>query len=112
MKIKLLLVFSLAFFSFFASAQVRYYTKNAKINFFSETPLEDIDASNNSSVSVLDTQSGSLQFSLLVKGFEFKNEEMQEHFNDDYMESDKFPKAEFKGTLINNSSVNYKKSGT
>jgi len=79
MKIKLLLVFSLAFFSFFASAQVRYYTKNAKINFFSETPLEDIDASNNSSVSVLDTQSGSLQFSLLVKGFEFKNEEMQEH---------------------------------
>ena len=112
MKIKLLLVFSLAFFSFFASAQDRYYTKNAKINFFSETPLEDIDASNNSSVSVLDTQSGSLQFSLLVKGFEFKNEEMQEHFNDDYMESDKFPKAEFKGTLINNSSVNYKKSGT
>ncbi len=112
MKIKFLLVFSLAFFSFFASAQVRYYTKNAKINFFSETPLEDIDASNNSSVSVLDTQSGSLQFSLLVKGFEFKNEEMQEHFNDDYMESDKFPKAEFKGTLINNSSVNYKKSGT
>ena len=112
MKIKLLLVFSLIFFSFITSAQVRYYTKNAKINFFSETPLEDIDASNNSSVSVLDTQNGSLQFSLLVKGFEFENEEMQDHFNDDYMESDKFPKAEFKGTLVNNSSIDYKKPGT
>ena len=112
MKIKLLLVSSLIFFSFITSAQVRYYTKNAKINFFSETPLEDIDASNNSSVSVLDTQNGSLQFSLLVKGFEFENEEMQDHFNDDYMESDKFPKAEFKGTLVNNSSIDYKKPGT
>ena len=112
MKIKLLFVFSLIFFSFITSAQVRFYTKNAKINFYSETPLEDIEANNNSSVSVLDTQNGSLQFWLLVKGFEFKNEEMQEHFNEDYMESDKFPKAEFKGTLINNSSVNYKKPGT
>ena len=111
MKIKFSLVFSLIFISFIASAQVRYYTKNAKINFFSETPLEDIEANNNSSVSVLDTQNGSLQFSLLVKGFEFKNEEMQEHFNDDYMESDKFPKAEFKGTVINHSSIDYKKPG-
>ena len=90
---KILFALSLILLASVTQAQNRFYTKNAKINFFSETPLEDIDASNNSSVSVLDTQSGSLQFSLLVKGFEFKNEEMQEHFNDDYIESDKFPKA-------------------
>ena len=111
---KNIFLLTLSFFLFFSAAlaQDRFYTKNARIDFFSETPLEDIEAKNNSAVSVLDTKSGSLQFSLLMKGFEFKNEEMQEHFNDDYVESDKFPKAEFKGQLVNNTAVNYKKPGT
>lgn len=61
---------------------------------------------------MLDTKTGALQFSLLVKGFELKNEEMQEHFNEDYMESDKFPKGEFKGQVVNNAAVNYNKPGT
>lgn len=112
MKNIFFLTLSFLMFSFISRAQDKYYTKNAKINFFSETPLEDIEAKNSSSVSVLDSKSGSLQFSVLIKGFEFKNEEMQEHFNEDYMESDKFPKAEFKGQLVNNASVNYKKPGT
>lgn len=37
---------------------------------------------------------------------------MQEHFNENYVESNKFPKAEFKGTITNNSEINYAKSGT
>jgi hypothetical protein len=95
-----------------SQAQDKFYTKNAKVNFYSETPLEDIEAKNKSAVAVLDSKSGAIQFSVLIKGFEFKNEEMQEHFNDDFMESDKFPRSEFKGQIVNNVSVNYKKHGT
>ena len=108
---KILFAFSLFLLASVTQAQNKFYTKNAKIDFFSETPLEDIEAKNKSVVSVLDSKSGSLQFSLLIKGFEFKNEEMQEHFNEDYMESDKFPRAEFKGQIVNNAAVNYTKAG-
>ena len=106
-------VFTLCLIILFSvsQAQDRFYTKNAKVNFYSETPLEDIEAKNKSAVTVLDSKTGAIQFSVLIKGFEFKNEEMQDHFNDDYLESDKFPKSEFKGQIINNASVNYKKQG-
>ena len=109
---KILFALSLFLLASVSQAQNRFYTKNAKINFYSETSLEDIEAKNKSAVTVLDTKNGSLQFSLLIKGFEFKNDEMQEHFNEDYMESDKFPKAEFKGQVVNNAAVNYTKAGT
>lgn len=112
MKNKLPFLFSLILFSFVSNAQGKFYTKDAKVNFFSVTPLEDIEAKQKSAVAVLDSKTGALQFSLLIKGFEFKNEEMQEHFNEDYMESDKFPKSEFKGQIVNNSAVNYTKPGT
>jgi polyisoprenoid-binding protein YceI len=96
----------------FVYGQDKYFTKSGKINFYSNAPLEDITAINTSAVAVLDTKSGSLQFSILIKGFEFENEEMQEHFNDHYMESDKYPKAEFKGQILNTSSINFKKNGS
>lgn len=112
MKYKLLFLFGILSLSLMSQAQDKFYTKNAKVNFFSATPLEDIEASNKSAVAVLDSKTGALQFSILIKGYEFKNEEMQEHFNEDYMESDKFPKSEFKGQIVNNSSVNYAKAGT
>lgn len=112
MKYRLLLIFTILSFSLASQGQDKFYTKNAKVNFFSETPLEDIDAKNKSAVAVLDSKTGSLQFSILIKGFEFKNDEMQEHFNEDYMESDKFSKSEFKGQIVNNSAVNYTKPGT
>lgn len=112
MKIKLLLLFSVFVFSLSSFGQDKYFTKSARINFYSNAPLEDFEAKNKSAVSVLDIKTGSLQFSTLIKGFEFENQEMQEHFNDHYLESDKFPKAEFKGQVVNNNSVNYKKTGS
>lgn len=93
-------------------AQDKYYTKSGKIDFYSKAPLEDIEAKNKSVVCVLDSRTGTLQFSVLIKGFEFKNEEMQDHFNSDYLESDKYPKAEFKGQILNNTAINYTKPGT
>ena len=106
MRIALLMIFSMCFHSL-ASAQERYYTKTGSISFFSKTDLEDIDAHNRSVTCVLDPKTGNVQFSVLMKGFEFKKALMQEHFNEDYIESDKFPRSEFKGQIVNNSAINY-----
>lgn len=81
-------------------AQEKYYTKSGVIRFESKAPLEDIEATNRSVVCVYDKSSNAIQFSMNIRGFEFKKALMQEHFNENYMESDRFPKAEFKGVLI------------
>jgi polyisoprenoid-binding protein YceI len=112
MKMKSIILFSLLLATLASGAQSRFYTKSGKVNFYSKAPLEDIEAKNKSAVAVLDTKSGALQFSVLMKGFEFENELMQEHFNENYLESDKYPKAEFRGTVVNNGEVNYVKPGT
>jgi polyisoprenoid-binding protein YceI len=99
-------------FNAVVSGQEKFYTKTGSISFFSKTDLEDIDAHNRSVTCVLDTKTGNVQFSVLMKGFEFKKALMQEHFNEDYVESDKYPRSEFKGQIVNNSSLDYTKEGT
>lgn len=94
------------------SAQEKYFTKTGKISFLSNAPLEDIEAVNKTAGAVLDTKTGVLQFALLMKGFEFKKALMQEHFNENYVESNQYPKAEFRGAVVNNSEVNYATPGT
>jgi hypothetical protein len=64
------------------------YTKNGEINFSSKAPMEKIEAVNKSVTSILDTKTGEVQFSVLMQGFEFEKALMQEHFNEDYVESD------------------------
>jgi hypothetical protein len=95
-----------------AGAQDKFYTKTGKITFTSKAPLEDIDGVNKTASALLDSRTGTLQFAVLMKGFEFQRALMQEHFNDSYVESSKYPKAEFKGLIVNNNSVNYAKDGT
>lgn len=95
-----------------AQAQTKYFTKTGKIEFYSKASMEDIEAKNKTAAAVLDTKTGAFQFSVLMKGFEFEKALMQEHFNENYVESDKFPKAEFKGTIVNNADVDYAKEGT
>jgi hypothetical protein len=103
----LLLVLTLPVFS-----QKRYFTKSGQINFAAGTSVEDIDGINKSATSVFDAVSGQIEFAVLVKGFEFKKALMQEHFNEDYMESDKYPKSVFKGKIINIDKVNFQKDGS
>lgn len=98
--------------SFTAQSQGKFYTKTGKVSFFSSTSVEDIEAINKSVIAVLDPKTGDLQFAILMKGFEFKKALMQEHFNKNYVESDKFPKAEFKGQVINSSEIKYTTDGT
>ena len=95
-------------------AQDKYFTKSGKIKFDAteKNSPENIDAINNAVTCVLDTKTGNFQFAVLMKGFEFDRALMMEHFNENYMESDKFPKAEFRGQVVNNTPANYLKNGT
>lgn len=95
------------------SAQ-KYFTKTGKINFDAtakNSPLI-IEAVNRTVVCVIDTKTGNMQFSVLMKGFELERALMQEHFNENYVESDKFPKSDFKGMITDNEKVNYTKDGS
>ena len=92
-------------------AQDKFFTKTGKISFYSKATLENIEAHNRSVTAVLDSKTGNMQFSALVKGFEFEKALMQQHFNENYLESSKHPKAEFKGQVVNNADVNYAKDG-
>lgn len=93
-------------------AQDKFYTKTGKISFNSKAPLEEIEGKNKTVTAVLDSRSGALQFAVQMKGFEFEKQLMQQHFNENYVESDQYPRAEFRGTITNNSDINYSKDGT
>lgn len=92
--------------------QQRYFTKTGTISFKAGTAVEDVDAINNAAASIIDLSSGQVEVAVLVRGFEFRRGLMQEHFNENYMESDKFPKAVFKGQLKDFSGVNVSTNGT
>ena len=106
----LLSVTAIAFINII-SAQ-NYFTKNGKVSFYSHTNIEDIEAVNNQVVSVLNAGTGEIKFSIVIKGFLFKKALMQEHFNENYMESDKFPKSTFNGTITDLTKLNTSKEGT
>jgi hypothetical protein len=94
-----------------AFTQKRYFTKTGTISFEAGTSIEDINAVNKSTTSIFDVATGQLEFAVLIKGFEFKRALMQEHFNENYMESDKYPKSTFKGKITNLDQINFQKEG-
>jgi len=93
------------------SAQGKYFTRDGHIDFFSSTAVEDIKANNNKVTSVLDAETGEIEFAVLMKAFEFKKALMEEHFNENYVESEKFPKSTFKGKLRNINDVDFTRDG-
>jgi hypothetical protein len=74
-----------------------YSTRNGFIGFYSKTAMEDIKAENNQVYAIIDAGKKNVAFAVLLKGFVFPKELMQEHFNENYVESDKYPKATFSG---------------
>lgn len=97
--ISVLLIAGCALMPWSLAAQDRMATRTGHIEFHSATPLEDILAVNRRVASVYVPSTGAVEFSALIKAFEFKKAMMQEHFNENYMESGTFPKAVFKGRV-------------
>ena len=79
--------------------QGKFIAKNAYISFFSSTPMEDILGESNEAVTILNTETGEIAFQALMTTFHFKRALMEEHFNENYMESTKFPKTKFNGKI-------------
>jgi len=81
-----------------ASAQ-KYVLEKSLITFFSDAAIEDITAKNSKASSVFDIQASEIAFSVPINQFQFAKKLMQEHFNEKYMESEKYPKATFSGKM-------------
>ena len=88
----------------------KYITKNGIARFYSKTDLEDIRAENKQVLAIIDPASSSVAVSMLMKGFLFPKALMQTHFNENYIESDKYPKATFEGTYAD--PVDVSRNGT
>lgn len=109
-KFKLVSIVLVSVF-FQLSSQDLYSLKSGKINFFAGTPVEDIDGTNSKATSFLNTKTGEVVISMPNTEFIFKSGLMQEHFNENYMESEKYPKSEFKGKILNIADYDLTKPG-
>ena len=79
----------------------QYYTNKGKVSFFSEAPIENISAINEDVSAIVDSQTGGFAFRLKIEDFIFPNSLMQEHFNESYLESEKYPLSTFTGVIDN-----------
>ena len=93
-------------------SQSIFMTRSGQISFFSKTSVENIEGINNEVTSMLDIGKGDLVFAVLIKSFHFEKALMEEHFNENYMESNTYPKATFQGKIKNLSAINFTKDGT
>jgi hypothetical protein len=113
MKISLILLLAyLLSYPIDTLAQHRYFTRSGHISFFSQAPLENIEAYNKQVVSFIDFNTGEIVFSVPMKAFQFKKSLMQQHFNENFVESDKYPKATFKGKITNIENIDLTKNNT
>lgn len=109
-KISLLVV--ILFSALTSEAQKVYATKTGQTAFNASSPIEKIAAINNQTDSKFVAENGQVVFAVLIKGFKFENQLMEDHFNENYMESTKLPKADFKGYITNIKEVNFSKDGS
>ncbi|MFY7860850.1 MAG: YceI family protein [Chitinophagales bacterium] len=100
MNFKNILIIAFCIISQRSHAQT-WFSKNTQVRIFSSTPIEDIDAKTNTAVLALNEKSGKVLMKLQIKSLNFPKKLMQEHFNENYMESDKYPTAEFEGVIQN-----------
>ncbi len=110
------LLYILFFASVFSFAQEKYLTKTGALSFEASVPsFEEVSAKSNSVTSIINAENGEIAVLALIKGFRFKNALMEEHFNENYAESTKYPKAIFQGKIedfsLENGSKNFKVKG-
>ena len=92
-------------------AQDKYICKTGHVYFISHTDIIDIDADNYNLASILNAKNGEVIFMIPMRGFKFKLPLAEEHFNENYVESDKYPQAKFKGKFINFDKIDFSKEG-
>lgn len=97
MKNTLLLILAIYLWSSSSLTAQFYQTTSAKISFFSSAPVEDIEAVSTEGIAVLNSDNGAISFKVKMRSFIFEKALMQEHFNENYVESEIFPDATFKG---------------
>lgn len=108
---KTLLIIACLFATVNVNAQ-DFLTRNGSISIYSHTIMEDVLGNNNEVVSLLNSSTGNFDFKVAIKSFHFAKQAMEDHFNDEnYMETDKFPKAGFSGKITNPGDVNFTKDG-
>jgi polyisoprenoid-binding protein YceI len=95
------LLFLLVLFVYSPANSQKYSLEKSLVSFFSEAPIENITAQNSKTSSLFNTTSGEVVFSIPIKEFKFDKSLMKEHFDEKYMESDRYPKAIFQGKFLN-----------
>ena len=96
---KKILLFLLAASAGILCQAQKYTAESSAVSFFSDGAIEDIAAHNSKAVSIFNSSTGDVVFSIPIKDFEFEKSLMKEHFNEKYMETEKFPKATFQGKI-------------
>lgn len=109
--IKLLIAMVVLFSANTLNAQKVFSTKTGQILFNASGGIEKIAAINNQVDSKFVDATGQIIFGVLIKGFKFENQLMEDHFNENYMESSQFPKADFKGYIKNIKEIDFSKDG-
>jgi hypothetical protein len=85
----------------------KYLTRSGEVRFFSKAPLENIEAMNHQASCIVDTQTGEVVSRILLKAFQFEKALMQEHFNENYVESDKYPQAVLNAKISNLDKIDF-----
>jgi polyisoprenoid-binding protein YceI len=108
---KKILILSLTLLAAAPAFSQRYMTRTGRVSFFSTTPIENIEAINDQTSCIMNAATGDVAFKVPIKSFKFEKALMGEHFNENYMESTKYPTSDFAGKITNMSAVNLKKDG-
>ena len=109
-KISILLLSATLFSGLTLNAQ-KYKTTEGQIEIFSKTPVFTIEGMDKKVASIINFETGDVVATTLVRSFKFHEALVEDHFNENYMESEKYPKASFKGKITNIKDVDLKKNG-
>lgn len=109
---KVIVLTAVIFYTILSVQAQKYLTKEGVIDIYSETSLFVIEAKNSKVACILNADNGEVVASTLSRSFKFREALVEEHFNENYMESHLYPKAQFKGKIVNFNQVNFSKAGT
>jgi len=105
-----LLIFFLSISKLFSQEPQRLVSEDSYVHIYSYTPIEDIEAFLNDGLAILDPEKRELAYILNIQSLTFKNALMQEHFNENYLESDIYPKSTLEGRFLGD--IDFEKVGT